>query len=326
MIVKPLVSVIILNWNGEAFLRQCLDSLLETKYPNIEILVVDNGSTDNSIDVIQSFSNVRLIKNAHNLGYAAGNNVGLKLAKGKYISTLNNDVVVDTSWLSRAVEIFEKMETVGVVGCRQMQYYDKSKIDGLYHTIDPFLSFPPFGWNQKYEAPERQLSGYVLSVNGGSAIYRKKMLEDIGLLDEHFYAYCEEVDLCLRGFYAGWDVVFVPSAVVYHMGGASFNKIRKRQLFLRDRNRLWLLYKNIPFWLLLERMPFLIIWELRLIRIYICKLRAPLLYLRSRYAAAKGFSRYKKDREKNMGGYKKRRTQFLMLKKRKYIPLFDKQW
>jgi GT2 family glycosyltransferase len=222
---NPLVSIIIVNWNGENLIAECLDSVFQSLYNPFEVIVVDNGSTDRSLEIVKKYKAVRVIETGKNLGYAGGNNQGIKVARGKYIVFLNNDIVVDPEWLDGAVIYLESHCTVGVISCRQMNYFDKSMIDGLYHYLTRWLGFLPMGAGQPM-AEQHQFSrlGQVVSANGGSAIFRKQMLDAIGLFDERLFAYCEETDLCMRALLHGWQTVYLPQSVVYHKGGASFGR------------------------------------------------------------------------------------------------------
>lgn len=313
-------SIIILNWNGENLIEDCIDSVLQSKYKNIEVIVVDNASTDNSIEKLKKYSEVIVIRNNSNIGYAAGNNVGYKAAKGDFIVTLNNDVVVDPGWLDMPAVYFEKDPSIGIISCRQMQYYHTDKIDGLYHILNPDLSIVPFGMNQFYDPKCKRHSspGYVLSANGGSAIYRRAVIEQTGGLDERFFAYLEEVDLCFQAFFRGWKCLYSPLSVVFHKGSVSFSKNMSTLYFYRERNRLLFMYKNLPLMYMLKRILPILIWELRVIRVFF-KVGKPFLYLKARSDALEKLHHYKEIRKDNLLLLKDKNSLFKELLKKKII-------
>jgi GT2 family glycosyltransferase len=269
---RSLVSIIILNWNGADCICECLDSVLKTAYKNTEILVVDNGSTDGSQEIIKKFSRIQLVALKENIGFAAGNNVGFKNAKGKFIATLNNDVVVESDWLNEPVSFFEGDDSLGIVSCRQMNYYQHDIIDCLYGYPLQSLLIQPMGNSKKYSSlPLYSQPGYVLSAGGASAIYRKEMVVALDGFDERYYAYHEESDLCMRAFLSGWKCKYAPSAVVYHRGSFSFNRVKKRYAFYHERNRIWFIYKFYPLKTIAIHFVWLMIMNLRLIRVWVFK-------------------------------------------------------
>lgn len=300
---SPLVSILVLNWNGERFLKPCIASLLKTQYRNFEIIIIDNASTDSSVEIIKSFLKpVKYVLNSKNLGFAEGMNSGFKAATGKYIVTLNNDITVEPSWLNRPIEVFENNSRIGVVCCRQMQSLKPDVIDGLYHQINSDLSITPVGAGELFNPlnPAHAREGFILSANGGSSIIRKQLIEQTGGFDETFFAYLEEVDLCFRAFLKGWKMYYCPSSVVYHLGSASFSKIRHMKCYLREKNRVLFFYKNLPLSLILSRLPLLLLWELRTLWFFSIKCKKPLLYFKSKIDSIMTLGNYRKIRKTNL--------------------------
>ena len=317
---NPLVSIIILNYNGASLIEECLDSVTHLHYQPIEIIVVDNNSSDNSLDVLKTYNIIKIIENKKNYGYAEGNNIGIRQCSGKYIATLNNDMTVDPLWLNEPVKILETYPDIGIISCRQMSYYKHNYIDGLYHTIKSDLTFLPYGHNHPLNQKKQYLqAGYVISANGGSAILRKDMISQIGSFDSRFFAYLDETDLCMKAFIKGWSCYYVPNAVVYHKGSVSFKKTGAIQYYYRERNRLWFLYKYFPSSFILKHFLFLLIMELRVIRVICLKLRKPDLYFKARLDAINQLSAYSDERKCNIKLIKKRWSHFISLKKRKII-------
>ncbi|MCX7727371.1 MAG: glycosyltransferase, partial [Chitinispirillaceae bacterium] len=125
----PLVSIVIVNWNGKGIIEECLESLYNLKHPTVEIVVVDNSSTDSSLPWLRSQSNIKLIENKKNEGFAKGSNIGFSYTHGKYVISLNSDMVVESSWLEEVVDCFEYDKSIGIIASRQMRYYEKDTID-----------------------------------------------------------------------------------------------------------------------------------------------------------------------------------------------------
>ena len=199
MTSQPLVSIVILNWNGEKIFSACIESLLNCEYSNKEILFVDNGSSDKSLEIARGFSGISIIENGKNLGYAAGNNRAINRISGKYVCFLNTDIIVDPAWLNDAVFYLETNKAIGAIACRNMDYYNKHIIDGLYHYIIPFFTIMRFGRGKPFnDDPLYSEPGFVLSALGSSAIYRTDLFKTLGGFDESFFAYLEDVDLCMR--------------------------------------------------------------------------------------------------------------------------------
>lgn len=291
---SPLVSIIILNWNGEKFLKECVDSVLKTDYLEKEIIIVDNGSTDISLKIVNSYSNsLLLVAHSQNLGFAAGMNSGIKAAHGEFVVTLNNDLIVEKTWLQRPVEILLSNPQVGIISCRQMVYGKDDIIDLVYTRPSPYLLPVPVGSDLKYsEHPEFHVEKEVSGASGASVIYRKTLLEQIGCFDDRFFAYHEESDLQARSRKAGWKCVYVPSAVVYHMGSRSFGKQSRTFHYYHERNRWWYIVKNFPVWKILLHSPLLFIMELRLIRVIFLKSKCPDVYFKARVDAIRGLIKY----------------------------------
>jgi GT2 family glycosyltransferase len=324
----PLISIVIVNWNGAKVLPECLESLLLLNHKHIEITVVDNASTDDSVGVITRIcgDKAKIIHLEKNTGFAAGMNIGFENVKGEYIATLNNDMTVEPSWLDQPLKLFQEDESIGIISCRQMNYYDRTKVDGLYHYITKELVLMPLGVGRAFDNCNGELftkPGYVISANGGSAVLRVKTVKALGGYDAGFFGYMEETDFCLRAFLHGWRCVYAPDAVVYHMDGFSFKKNRAYQYYYRERNRIWYLYKNIPFVDIFKRLPYIILMELRVIRVFIVKAKRPFLYLKARLDALFGLTKYKKIRKENIALFKKKRGEFYSFEKNKKFNLRD---
>jgi GT2 family glycosyltransferase len=252
----PLASVIIVNWNGAAFLRACIDSVLAQSYPRLEIIVVDNGSTDASLAILRGYgSRLHVIENPTNLGFAGGNNVGLAAAKGAYVALLNTDAVADPRWVETLVRAAEADPGIGM--CASKIYLRGP--DRVLDSAGLLLSRDGIGRGRGRLEPDRaefSREEDVLAPSGCAALYRSAMLETIGLFDEDFFAYCEDTDLALRGRLAGWRCRYVPGAVVVHAYSGSTGPHSTFKAFQVERNRIWVVIKCFPARLILGSVAF----------------------------------------------------------------------
>ena len=240
------VAVVVPNWNGADRLASCLDSLLsQTLKPHI--IVVDNGSVDGSLNLLQKYPSIELIKHSKNRGYAGGVNPGFERAIElgcEFVAPFNNDAVADKDWLQYLVDELEARHDVGIATCKILNA-DGTQIDstGDYYTT----------WGLPYPRgrEEKVINKYdeyteIFAASGGASLYRVKMLEEIGLLDEDFFAYYEDVDLSFRAQLAGWRVRYVPKSVVYHQISATSSQIKGFATYQTMKNLPWLFWKNVP--------------------------------------------------------------------------------
>ena len=251
--MKPLATVIVLNWDGVEILEECLKSLKVQTYSPLEVIVVDNGSTDQSVALVKDkFGDfVRLLQNPTNLGFAGGNNVGIRVANGHYIALLNNDATVDPHWVEELVKAAEANPQVGMFASKIYSFEEP----GILDSAGGLLIYPD-GLSRGRGRLERDLGQYdkmeeVLLPSGCACLYRRAMLDEIGLFDEDFFAYSDDTDLGLRGRIAGWKCLYVPTAVAYHRYSSTTGRYSPLKAFLAERNRFWVAVKNFPFSVLL---------------------------------------------------------------------------
>lgn len=239
--------MIIVNWNGRHLLGECLDSLLAGHVDGLEIILVDNGSRDGSAEYVRErYRDVKVIGLPRNLGFAGGNNAGIRTASGAYVALLNNDTRVDRDWLANLLAIAESgPRTVGMWACKILSYDKPDIFDNVGLLLYPDGLARGRG---RLEADHGQYDrqGEALFPSGCAGLYRKKMLDEIGLFDEEFFAYADDVDLGLRGRLAGWECVYVPTAKVYHKYSSSSSAYSSLKAFLVERNRIWVLLKYYP--------------------------------------------------------------------------------
>lgn len=198
---EPLVSVVIVNYNGRGFLRACVESVLNCDYPDFEVIVVDNGSNDGSCEFVENISrsnsNVKLIRNKNNLGPSAARNQGIEIAEGKYIAFLDNDTRVDPLWLKTAIIFFQSDPKIGACQCKLLLDSSDSVIDcvGEYLGQNGFLVQVVISGEEK-DIGQYDHIGEIFAAKSAGMIARKSVLDKIGGFDEDYFIYVEESDVC----------------------------------------------------------------------------------------------------------------------------------
>ena len=243
---SPLISVVVLNWNGYQVLDNCLRSLYDQTYRPLEIIVVDNASTDGSVDFVrQKFQDVNLIVNEKNLGFGGGNNIGIQASRGQYIMILNNDTRLDPKCVEELKRSIEKDKSYGACASKILLENEPDIIDGVGIVVCPDgLSFGRGRLEKRDRYDEEE---EIFFASDCACLYRREMLEDIGLYDEDFFAYADETDMGWRARLAGWKCIYSPKAIVYHLHSiSSGGRYSSFKAFLVERNRIWVAVKNFP--------------------------------------------------------------------------------
>ena len=260
--MSPRVTVVIPNRNGERFLSTCLGSLRRQSFKDFETIVVDNGSMDRSATLVsRSFREVRFLPLSENRGFSAAVNAGIRASRTEYVALLNNDTETDPEWLEALVRAAETHPEAGLFATKLVDFYDRRLLDGAGDA----LRRSGLPYRLGHGEPDRgqyDRSGFVLSACAAAALYRRSMLDDVGLFDEDFFAYCEDGDLSMRAQLAGYRCLYVPEAVVSHMGSASTGKRSSFATRLGTRNGLCLLVKNLPAPLVPRMLPFILAGQL----------------------------------------------------------------
>ncbi len=242
----PAISVIIVNLNGEKYLRDCLAALSAQTFRDFEVIVVDNGSQDRSLDLVRDeFEWVKVIPLDENTGFARGNNVGFEASSGRYIATLNNDTVVDRDWLGALVEAAGADERVGMVASKILLGNEGNQLDSAGMLVYPDGMTRQRGRGEpddgRFDEAEE-----ILFPSACAALYRREMIKETGFFDEDFFSYCEDADLGLRARLAGWKAVMAPGAVVRHLYSQTGGKYSDFKAYHVERNHVWVLLKNLP--------------------------------------------------------------------------------
>jgi GT2 family glycosyltransferase len=244
------VSIIVVNWNGERFLRDCLGALSVQSYSNREIILVDNASTDNSVRFVRErFPDVKIIALRENKGFTGGNVAGLEIARGAYIALVNNDARVDQRWLERLIRAMLQDRTIGI--CAPKLIFENTQ---TVNSAGHGLTTAGVGFNRAPGGNPRDVNATELVFGGcGAAVlYRRRMLEEIGFLDEDFFLYDEDTDLNFRAQLAGWKCAYVPTAVAYHVANATTGRLSDLHVYYHTRNLELVWIKNMPWGLMLR--------------------------------------------------------------------------
>jgi len=243
-------AIVVLNWNGIDDTLLCLDSLLSQTYSQLHVVVVDNGSTNNSRDLLKKYQKrhdkrVDVIYNPTNFGFTGGVNTGIEWALNEdfeYVALFNNDAVADKNWLKNLVEAINGNK-VGISTGLLLHEGGKT-IDS---TGDWYTKWGlPFPRNRSDKVSIAPQSGLVFSASGGASLYKTKMLRDIGFFDDDFFAYYEDVDISFRAQLAGWKVAYTPKAIAYHKQGATSKKMPGMAVYQTFKNLPLLFIKNVP--------------------------------------------------------------------------------
>lgn len=251
------VSVVIPNFNGITFIRDCLDSLYMQSMQNFQVIVVDNGSSDGSPQLVEAaYPDVTMIRLPENTGFCHAVNVGIRASDTPYVILLNNDTQVHHDFVRAMLDGIRKRKNAFSCGAKMLNLYERDKVD------DAGDFYNAFGWAfargkdrdaEKYSAPCR-----IFSSCGGAAIYRRAFLNQTGLFDEEHFAYLEDMDLGYRANIYGYENWFLPDAIVYHAGsGTSGSRYNLFKVRYSSRNNIYMIYKNMPLFQIILNLPFL---------------------------------------------------------------------
>ena len=260
----PLVSIVVINYNAKEYLESCLNSVLNSDYPNFEVIIVDNGSEDGSLEFLEEISkskpNINVIKNEENLGPSAARNQGIKIAKGKYVAFLDNDTRVRPLWLKEAIKVFEADPKIGACQCKLIL----DDTDNIIDCVGEYLGQYGFLVHVVTPGEEKDVGQYdiiieIFAAKSAGMIARKDVLNKIGGFDDDYFIYMEESDLCWRIWLLGYKVTLIPNSIVYHRFGASSvvlpEKINYLVKFHGTKNYISSLIKNFGLWNLVKVLP-----------------------------------------------------------------------
>ena len=258
----PKVSIIIVNYNGKELLQKCLDSLLKVNYDNFEIILVDNNSTDGTVELVtKNYPSLIIIKLDSNKGFAEPNNIAAKISNGKYLLFLNNDTVVTPNFISEMVKVMETDKKIAV--CQSLLL----KPDGSVDSSGDFIDHLGVVYNSKTKIDEiREVS----SARGASMLVRSDIFEKLDGFDQKFFITFEDVDLCWRSWILGYRVLIIPTSIVYHEGGITIKKIKSEIAFHGFKNQLAMKITNFePILAMRNMMLFFGIYGIRELKIWL---------------------------------------------------------
>lgn len=251
--IYPSVAVVILNWNGRNFLEKFLPSVVSSTYPNMEVVVADNASTDDSVAFVTvAYPSVRIILNESNGGFSKGYNNALKKVKSDYYVLLNSDVEVERGWIEPIIKLMEADATIGICQPKILAYSNKDYFEyagAAGGWVDRY--YYPFARGRVFDVCEKDEAQYnhpqaCFWASGAAMFIRSNLYHQLGGLDEFFFAHMEEIDLCWRAQMAGYQIFCQPTSVVYHVGGGTLPKGNSKKAYLNFRNSLIMMYKNLP--------------------------------------------------------------------------------
>jgi GT2 family glycosyltransferase len=248
------VSIIILNYEGRTWLEKCLNSAVAELAADCELIVVDNGSTDGSVEFVQqSFPSVRVLPLGRNTGFAAGNNAGAQAASGHYLAFLNNDAAPQAGWLSALRRALDGDPEVALAASCIVFMHDPAIVDSAGDGITRWGG----AFKRGHGGPVREArgGGDVFGACGAAFLVRRGAFQELGGFDSAFFAVYEDVDLSYRFQLRGFRCKYVPDAVVHHAGSGTLGRLSANSVFWGQRNLEWMYFKNTPWPLLLITLP-----------------------------------------------------------------------
>lgn len=242
----PEVSVIIPNWNGKSLIKNCLDSLKKQSYKNFETLVIDNGSTDGSVELIKkNYPYVNLVELDDNTGFAPAVNLGIKICTGSYMMLINNDTILDKDCIKFLVKSAKKYKDVGMVAAKILQMDNPKLIDSAGDYIDAVGHANNVGYGEM-DGKNFKKEKSVFLVSGGGCLIKREVFESVGFFDPEYFAYMEDVDFSFRAQLKGFKGWLQPKAVIYHKHKATSSKFPAFTEYLQYRNMTMTIIKNFP--------------------------------------------------------------------------------
>jgi len=254
------VAILVLTFNNYADTRECIESLQASTYTDHEVIVVDNGSTDGSLDRLEDeFPGGMFVRIGDNLGYAGGNNRGIEFALergAELVWILNNDTIVDRDALSRLVAAAREFPWAGIIGSKVYYHGDKERLFFAGGSVGKWTGESRHIGYGEIDRGQYDRSRAVDYINGCNLLIRRACIEEIGLLDEEYFLYYEETDWAVRARRAGWDVLFIPTPGVWHKIEAGSGWVSSTTAYYLTRNRLYFMRKNYP-----SHLPFTLLFS-----------------------------------------------------------------
>ena len=271
MIVKdedPLVSIIILNYNAGKLIEECVDSIYQSNYKNFEIILVDNNSKDEShVKCKEKFPLINLIANKENLGYCEGNNVGIRVANGKFVIVLNPDTIVEPNWINELLQGYEKFGH-GIYQPKFLTIDNESILQSTGNMIQLF----GFGYSRNKGDKDENQSNNIENINyaSGTCLFTtKEIFTQLGFFDSFLFAYHDDLDLCWRASMQGIQSYYIPTSIVFHPSEGFSFKWSNFKFFLLERNRLYCLFTHYSHSTILKFLPSLVLVDIAVSLFYL---------------------------------------------------------
>ncbi|HLA69653.1 MAG TPA: glycosyltransferase family 2 protein [Bacteroidota bacterium] len=256
-------AVIIVNLNGMDHIETCLGSLFRQTYSDCEVILVDNGSTDGSLDFVRrNFPKVKVLRLEKNTGFAFATNRGIVQTSSPYIALLNNDIELEAKWLQNMVDVLKNHPQAGATACKMLNFFDRGIIDAAGDVLTRAITAEARGHGEQ-DFGQYDMADYVFGPCAGAAVYRREVFDQIGFFDERFFAFYEDIDLDFRMQSGGWKVMYVPSAVCFHKRGATVRTMQRMAVKLHVRNSILFVLKNVPSRTIVRRLPSILTSRLR---------------------------------------------------------------
>lgn len=254
---KSRASVIIPNWNGQQLLRDCLSSLVKQSFKDFEIILVDNNSTDSSLEYVRkNFPEIKIIKLNKNFGFAKAINEGVKHSTAEYVAFLNNDTSVDKKWLENLIKCADNHSEVISVNSKMLNFYNRKIIDGVGILINEVGQAKSIAW-QEEDAGQYDKEQYIFGATGGGSLFKREDFIKVGLFDESYFMYFEEVDFAFRTQFLGYKSIFCPQAIVSHKHKATAKKKPQYIEYWQFRNMTQTIIRDFPAKILFKKMRWL---------------------------------------------------------------------
>jgi GT2 family glycosyltransferase len=284
-----LISVVIVNWNGKKFIAECLDGLRKQTYKDHSIVLVDNASGDGSLELVhRNYPEVKTIPLDANLGFAVANNKAIQSIGTEYVALLNNDAVPHPGWLENLLKALEKHPEAGFAASKMLLYDRPDIIDrvgDIYTTAATALLNGRGEPSKNFNKP-----AWVFGACAGAAIYRKRMLDDIGLFDEDFFLLYEDVDLSFRAQLSGYKCIYAPDAIVYHKASSSIGDDSPISVYYSHRNLEWVYIHNMPGKLIKKTILNHLIYDMASFLFFVARGRG-VDFIRAKWHTLKGLKR-----------------------------------
>lgn len=241
-----LASVIIPNWNGKALLKDCLESLKNQTFKDFEVIVVDNGSTDGSVEYINKFfPRVKQVKLNKNYGFAKAINAGVKHSLSRYVIFLNNDTTVERKWLKELTNCAKKYSKALSINSKILNFYNRKTIDGVGIEVNEVGQARSTGWGEN-DIGQYSKEMEIFGATGGASIFDRRKYIKLNGFDEDYFMYSEEVDLAFRAQFKGFRSYYCPKAVVYHKHKATAKKMPQHVEYWQFKNMTQTIIKDMP--------------------------------------------------------------------------------